>query len=239
MMMRSIVVLALLMSPVAFAQGISGPPYIAVHGDAKMDVVPDIFPLEVTLKETSTDTASTQAKIESLAKTIVDLASSENIPDADVAVSNLSISPEIKYDDKSETQIFLGNTYERKITVRFHQLDVLRQFLAKIPAAKQVQLETSAFAYSKADEARKTLVASAIKDARATADEMAAGVGMRISGVHTISNRGFNITYSESNGLQRVEVTGSRIGRANGDVVLKEGTITLDQDVYIVYALSN
>ena len=31
------------------AQTISGEPFIAVHGKAKAEVVPDIFPLEITL----------------------------------------------------------------------------------------------------------------------------------------------------------------------------------------------
>jgi hypothetical protein len=47
-----------------------------VHGKAKAEVVPDIFPLEITLKDTSKDAAKTQALIEGhAARILVDDAS--------------------------------------------------------------------------------------------------------------------------------------------------------------------
>lgn len=228
----------LIFPSLATAQSISGPPYIAVHGEAKMEVVPDLFPLEITLKETSKDTAATQARIEALAQKIVDLARTRNISDEDITISNLSISPEMDYDEKTEMQVFLGNEYERAIKIRFHSLDALREFLAEVPSEKQVRIDTGAFAYSKTDEAKRSLLASAIKNARTTADEMARGVGKRISDVHTISNQAFNIRYAESSTtLDTITVTGSRVA-APAAAVLKEGRVTLDQDVYIVYLIS-
>lgn len=221
------------------AQSISGPPYIAVHGEARMEVVPDVFPLEITLKETSRDTAAMQAKIESLAQKIVDLAQAQKIVDEDLSIGNLSISPEMDYDEKTEMQVFLGNTYERSIKIRFHSLDRLRTFLAQIPEGKQVHVDTGAFAYAKTDEAKRTLLADAISNAKSTADEMARGVGKRVSGVHTISNQAFNIRYAESaTTLDTVTVVGTAL-LAPGTVVLKEGRITLDQDVYVVYLLAD
>jgi hypothetical protein len=73
---------------------------------------------------------------------------------------------------------------------------------------------------------------------------MAAGVGRKLGAVQNISNQGLNVQYSQS--LDSVTVTGTRGSYAGNAVpaeappppaVLREGRITLDQDVYIVYEL--
>lgn len=233
------VVLLLAVSCSVSAQSIGGSPFIAVHGKASTDVVPDVFPLEITLKDTSVETGKTQALVEGYAQQIVALAADSRIPDRDVTVSNLSVSPSYRYNDERDTQVFLGNTYERKIRIRFRKLADLKAFIEAMPKAKQIQLDTAGFESSRSDELRRTLLAEAVGDARKTADAMATAVGKRVGAVHNVSNQGFNVRYVESDGyteLDRIEVTGSRIASAP-PVVLREGTISLDQSVYIIYLL--
>ena len=221
------------------AQSISGAPFIAVHGKASTEVVPDVFPLNITLKDTTLDTGTTQALIEGQAQRIIELAAKNSVPDRDVEVSNLSVSPSYRYDDDKDQQIFLGNTYEREIKIRFRALADLRKFIEVLPKARQVQLDTASFESSKSDELRRTLLADAVGDARKTAEVMASAVGKRVGTVHNVSNQGFNIRYVESDGytdLDRIEVTGTRVAQAP-PVVLREGTISLSQSVYIIYTL--
>ena len=223
----------------ADAQAISGAPYLAVRGNAVEEVVPDRFPLELTLKETSLDAAATQAKIEKLASDVLAVADGMQVAEEDITVSNLSISPDYEYDDKTEKQIFLGNTYQREIKLRFHTLDKMRAFIAALPSNKTLHLDTGVFGTSRSDEIRRGLLQKAIENARKTAEALAAGVGRKLGAVHTISNQGFNMRYSESaTTLDTVTVSGSNVALlAPGTVSLREGRITLSQDVYIVYAL--
>lgn len=224
----------------AQAQSIGGQPFIAVHGKAKAEVAPDIFPLEITLSETSKEAAKTQALIEDLARQIVGLTQTMEMADRDVTISNLDVSPEHRYNDRNDTETFLGNTYQRQIKLRFRTLADLQKMIASLPQVKQVRLNTGSFATSQADELRRELLAEAVGDARKTAEIMAASVGKRIGTVHNISNQGFNVRYAssgdafESTTLDRVMVTGSKIG---APVVLREGSIQLDQNVYIIYTL--
>jgi len=204
-------------------------------------VVPDVFPLEITLKDTSLDSAKTQALIEGYASKVVSLTQEMKMEDRDVTVSNLSVSPEYRYDDKDDEQVFLGNTYQRQIKLSFHTLEALKKMIEALPQAKQVQLDTGTFVSSKADEIRRDLLVQAVSDARATAEIMAKAVGKRLGTVHNVSNQGFNVRYVESSdsySLDTVTVTGSRL-RANAPapVVLTKGTIQLDQNVYIIYTL--
>lgn len=222
------------------AQSIGGSPFIAVHGKAKTQVVPDVFPLQIVLKDTSLDAARTQAVIEGYANQIVELSKKMEMDDVDVTISNLSVSPEYRYDDKDEEQVFLGNTYQRQIKLRFHTLEKLKQMIEALPKAKQVQLDTGAFESSQADVLRRELLTQAVDDARTTAEIMAKAVGKRLGPVHNISNQGFNVRYVESSdsySLDRVMVAGSPL-RANAPpVVLSKGSIQLDQNVYIIYTL--
>ena len=220
------------------AQAISGAPYVAVHGEARREVVPDLLPLKVTLSETSTDPAA-QARIEALAARILGIADGMKIAAADLSVPNLSISPDYDYDSKTDKQVFLGNTYEREIKVRFHALDAMRKFIAELPDDRALRLDTESFETSRSQELRRVLLDEAIADARSTAQALAAGSGRKLGPVHTISNRAFNVSYSEGGhggSLGAVTVMGTNAAPAP-PVVLREGRITLDQDVYIIYAL--
>ncbi|WP_162373467.1 SIMPL domain-containing protein [Pseudoxanthomonas sangjuensis] len=224
------------------AQAPADRPFIAVHGEAKMDVVPDIFPVELTLKETSTDAAATQQKIESLARDILAVTEKMKVKDDDVTISNLEISPEYKWDDDADKQVFQGNTYEREIKVRFHSLAKLNEFISALPKSNALRIQTAKFETSRADELRRELLDSAIANARKTAEVMATGVGRKLGAVQNISNQGLNLQYSQS--LESVVVTGARATDLYAPApppppaVLREGKITLDQDVYIVYELN-
>jgi len=239
--MRSIIVAAVLLLAAAGvqAQSIGGPPFIAVHGKAKAEVVPDIFPLDITLSETSKDTAKAQALIEGYAQQVIDLTQATGMADRDVEVSNLDVSPEYRYNDKNDTEVFLGNTYERRIRLRFHTLADLQKMISSLPQVPQVRLSTGSFATSEADELRRQLLDQAVADARRTADTMAKAVGKKIGTVHNVSNQGFNVRYvtSGDSTLDSVTVTGMGRSAAAPPVALREGTIQLDQNVYIIYTL--
>jgi uncharacterized protein YggE len=231
-----IAVALMLLACAAMAQAqTGGGPFIAVHGRAQQEVVPDVFPLELTLLETSKDTAATQAKIEALAKSVLATLDKMKIDNGDIEVSNLNISPGYEYNQESNKQVFVGNIYQRQIKVKFRSLEKLSQFIAALPQSGALHIQTGTFGYSKADELRRTLLDKAIADAKATAETMATGVGRKLGAVQNISNQGLNIRYSESAGLDKVVVTG-RLA-APSPAVLREGKITLDQDVYIVYSL--
>lgn len=242
--MKSIIAAAVLSlaALTAQAQSISGSPFIAVQGKARADVAPDIFPLEITLSETSKDAARTQALIEGLAQQVVELTQAMKMPGRDVTISNLDVSPEYRYSDRNDAETFLGNTYQRQIKLRFHTLADLQKMISSLPQARQVRLNTGSFATSQADELRRQLLSQAVEDARRTADIMATSVGKRIGTVHNISNQGFNVRYATSDeysgqSLDRVMVTGSRLQAPAPPVVLREGSIQLDQSVYIIYTL--
>lgn len=233
----ALMVVSMALAGAVNAQEIAGAPYIAVQGEAKQEVVPDLFPVKIILSETSVDAATTQGVIESLASDLLRIAARMKVPERDLTVSNLSISPGYKYDRDDQKQVFLGNTYQREINLRFHTLDALRDFIAALPEAKAMRIDTGEFLTSRAEELRRGLLQQAIANARSTAEAMAAGIGRKLGAVHTISNQGFNMRYSRSVNAIDVSSTESVALLAPGTVAMKKGVIELKQSVYIIYTL--
>jgi uncharacterized protein len=236
--------LLLAVSTPCLAQSLDGKPFIAAQGQAKKEVVPDRFPLVVTLSDVGMDAAKTRAKIEGLAEVVVASAVQQGIPDKDVEVRNLSIEPMEEWNDKTEQDVFEGNKYERVIKVTFRSLGELKTFFDALPKGKEVSVETGTFIYSEERAATKKLLQDAMADARATADSVAANLGKRIIGVHNVSDTPQGREYFRggySTDLESVNVTGNGVAAAAAGrpakLVLKEGQVTLTRTVYVIYLL--
>lgn len=235
----------LLLSPAVMAQSISGKPFIAAQGQAKVEVVPDIFRLKVTLADTGMDAAKTQEHVETLAEAVVDTAARMNIADKDIELRNLSIEAVEEWDEKSEKEVFKGNRYERVVNLSFHSLEALKAFIGELPKGKEVQVDTGTFSYSKEQAAVKALMQEAMSDARATADAVAAALGKKIIGVHNVSDTpqsgSYFRGYGATSNVEGITVTGGASIARNvpppAKLVLKEGTLTLTRVLYVIYLL--
>jgi uncharacterized protein len=232
-------ILLFLSASQAVAQAVSGVPFIAVRGHAEREVIPDEFAVEIVLTETSFDSAKTQKKIEDLAALALQLAKKYQLSDADISISNLSIDAEEKYNEKTDQDVFVGNSYTREIDLVFKSLKDLKAFVSEFPSGKEVKVSTSVFTSSKEREVRNELIKLAVQDAKADADALAQSVGKKIIGVQNISNAAGITGYSNYSNLEAVEVTGSRTTgfHRSADIVITEGVTTIKQDVYVIYLL--
>jgi uncharacterized protein len=247
-MRRALILWFLALAPVAQAQTFDSHPFLSVQGHAEAKVKPDIFPVTVTLEETGSDAAKAQGLIEDLAAKTLAAAEAQGAKDADIDVGNLSVSPETKWDDKGEREVFLGNTYEREIEVRFQSLDAVRGFIAALPDMKQLKIQTGEFKYSGSRELQRKLRREAIADARAAADDMAAAVGKRLGALFNVSDRAQSTIYSNmgyaggraplARSAEAIALLAPGAARSAG-IVLKEGEITVSADAYLVYLIAD
>lgn len=225
------------------AQSPEGKPFIAAQGQARTDVVPDRFPLKVTLSDTGMDAAKARAKVEGLAEAVVASAAQMAIPDKDVEVRNLSVEPVEEWNDKTEEDVFKGNKYERVVKVTFHSLDELKRFFDSLPKGKEVSVDTETFTYSQERAATRKLLREAMDDARSTADLVAANLGKKIIGVHNVSDTPQGRDYFRSGYSTEISAVNVMGSAATADaarpakLVLKEGQITLTRNIYVIYLL--
>jgi uncharacterized protein YggE len=256
-----ILVLLFAASPLAQAQSVGGTPFLAVHGTADVDVVPDIFPVSVDVGVTGTDVAKSQALVEDLTRRALDSARGLKLADADIRVGEVSIYPQEDYDDESRKQVFRGNRYSRSLELRFRRLADVKAFVASLPAGENLRVSTRRFESSVADEVRRKLLVDAIDDARRTADVLAAGIGRRVGPAQTISTAPMALSagsYINSIDVQNAESTTiltaeqlARVptarsitsvallapGTVRSEIVLEAGSVRLRSDVYILYLL--
>jgi uncharacterized protein len=262
--MRIAIFLVLLAtSESAVAQSLSGAPFIAVHGRANVDVVPDTFPVSVSLSETSIETSKAQETVERLTVAVLAQVRALGVKDADISVGNVSIDPQSSYDQKAKKSVFLGNEYSREINVHFRSLTDVKAFIAAIPSGKQVEVSTDVFESSDVNEIRRKLLADAMIDARKTADVLAANMGQRIVRIQTVSDRPLSLSvgsYINAIDVSSVEsttiLTAEQIakipvsrnitsvallspGTVKSEIVLEKGVVTLLTDVYVVYILGD
>jgi uncharacterized protein len=239
--------LSLLLPAVADAQSIAGKPFLSVQGHAEALVVPDVFPVEVTLKEISMTPAKSQALIEGLAQGVLASAGRLKVVDADIEVGNLSVSPEMKWDDDKEIEIFLGNSYERELKIRFRSLEDLKTFIADLPDSRNIRIDTQTFEVSNAAEIKRKLRRAAIDDAKKAAEEMADAVGKRLVDLQNVSDRAQTTAYSssgyDSGQLDYVRVQGTALlapgtVRSRG-IVLREGVIKITADAFLIYVMGD
>jgi uncharacterized protein YggE len=252
---------ALAMTHPAWAQSVGGTPYVAVHGHAEVDVVPDRFPVSISIHGEGMDVAGSQAKVEDLTRQVLASARELRIADADIDVGKLDIDPQYRYDQATQKQVFLGNRYSRGIALTFHSLADLRALIGKMPAGKNLDLSTLAWESSSANEIRRKLLVDAIEDAKKTADTLAAGIDRKVLSAQTISTSPMSLSVgSYINAIDVASVESTSIltaeqvrklpvarnvtsvallapGTVRSDLVLEQGTARLESDVYIIYLL--
>lgn len=248
-------------SPAVRAQSVGGTPFLAVHGVAEVDVVPDIFPVSVEIAVTGMDVGKSQSEVEALTRRALDAGRALKLADADIRVGEMSISPREEYDAATRKQVFRGNRYSRSLELRFRRLSDVKAFVAALPAGESLRVSTQEFASSVANETRRKLLVDAIDDARRTAEVLAAGIGRKVGVAQTISTSPMALSagsYINAIDVADVEATSiltaeqiARIpvprsitsvallspGTVRSQIVLEAGSVRLRSDVYVLYLL--
>jgi len=234
-MTRSLLGLALFaVSTLALAQ-VPDKPFIAVQGHAEERLVPDVFPVEITITDTSQSAGESQALVEGLARQVVAAAEKLKVPDKDLTIGNLRISPEQRWDDKLERNIFTGNRYERHFTVRLRTLSDLRSLVALLPEGRNLRLQTQGFERSDAGVIRRRLRSQAVADAQEQARDLASATGVRLGRLYTASDRPMGLPYARNvSAIEAVSVSGNVL---TSEMIVKEGEISIQSDVYLVYLI--
>jgi len=260
-MKKLLCLLLLALAAPAFAQTA---PFIAVKGEATIDVVPDLFPLDIDIHAEGMDLAKSQARVEELTRAVVAEARKLGLEDKDIYVGSIQISPQSRYEEKTEKEIFTGNKYARQVGLTFRDLDKLRQQVAAMPPGENVEVNTGIFQLSNAQEVRRKLLFDAIANARASADVLAAGVGRKLGNVQTISTSPLSLrggsyinpidvasvestTILTAEQIERIPVPRNvtsvallgkgSVNRTN--IQLEKGSVNLRAEVYLVYSLAD
>ncbi len=185
---------------------------------------------------------STAAQIEKQTLDLVTKLKSIGVKDEDIKVDNLSIEKE--HDDNMR---FVGNWYNRNITVNFDSKQNLIKFLSELDNVKNLEISSIKPGLKNIDVLKLDLMKDAVANSKHRAESLAALYGMRVLGVHTVSTTHISGDEGSYGGnartLDSVSVTGTRIRRVDAETkipieqVIEEGTIDLEEDIYAVFLL--
>lgn len=228
---RLILLCACLMaSSIAAADVLPGAPHLVVRGHAEREVRPDRFEVDITISRLGKSVAEIRSTVEGVTRQLVEQLQAAGLAETDIKATNLRIGAEFEYDDETERRTFVGNEASREITARFAGLQDLYRFLADVPAGDEVRVGGVRSMLSRDAEIKLELLDEAVADSKRAADELASRYGQRITGVYSISDQP---VAARAYALDRVQVTGSRIG-----AVLSEGVVKVEKDVYVVFLMS-
>ena len=182
-------VLISVMLPFSFAQAKS----ITVGGSAVKSIDPNIVVVsfEVWAKATTAKAAQQTSSSEfQRAKKIFD---NFKVEKKDIQTESYSVSPEYKYDQKTQQNLMIGFRVGQSMTITLRKTDDIGGFLDGLVTPAKVTdrgISVSGITWDsdKRDQVEISGLADAVQDARKRADEIAKAAGVKIKNVENISH---------------------------------------------------
>lgn len=227
---------------VANAQVIDGPDYVYVSGEASTKVMPDKFPVGISVSRTSQDVDGARRDIEEQVRTFVAQAHDAGIQEDDIDVRDLTVERVEKEDEKSGKVTYIGHSVVRNLQFDFRNVQTLRKFLSTIRMTRDVEIALDDPSVENEGEVRRKLLAEAVRSARANADLLATSAGRRLGPAHTVSDKPIRVRADNSGTtLDTVVVTGSSARRANANnelpVAVEPKSVEVTATAYVIFRL--
>ena len=211
--MRTLIALLLFACGTAFAgTPLPDAPHIAASGKGEVSAKPDAARVQFDFQSRAPQPLPAKQAVDAAVNRLLDGLDAYGVVDDDITASSLDASEDVDYDaDGKHTSN--GFVASRSVTVLLKDIDRLNDFLDSGLAAGARGIGSVDFESSREDALREEARKEAVADARAKAAEMAAAFGVRLGPVYSIGS--INSRYRDQYGattLDRIEVTGSRIG---------------------------
>ena len=241
-MQIALATMLLAVARMADAQVIDGPDYVYVSGEASTKVMPDKFPVGVSVSRTSQDVDAARRDIEEQVRNFVAQARDAGIQEDDINVQDLSIERLDKEDEKSGKVTYIGHSVGRNLQFEFRNVQSLRKFLSGIHTTRDVEIALDDPSVDNEGEVRRKLLTDAVRSARANADLLATAAGRRLGPAHTVSDKPIRVRVDNSGStLDSVTVMGSRIRREGANdalpVVVEPKSVEITATAYVIFRL--
>lgn len=241
-MQMAFVPVLLAMSAGVSAQVIDGPDYVYVSGEASTKVMPDKFPLGLSVSRTGQDVDAARRDIEEQVKAFVMQARQAGIEEDDIDVRDLNVERIEKEDDKSGKVTYIGHSVSRNLQFDFRNVQTLRKFLSVMRLTRDVEISLDEPSVESEGEVRRKLLADAVKSARANAELLATAAGRKLGPAHTVSDKPIRVRADNSGTtLDSVAVLGTRLRRESANdelpVVVEPKSVEITATAYVIFRL--
>ena len=210
----------------------TAPATIAVTGEGKVDMAPDMAMLSLgVMTQADTAAAALKANSEGLSGAL-DRLKAAGIEGRDIQTSGLSLHPNIDYSSTGREPQVRGYTASNMLTVRLRDLSVLGQTLDAVVTEGANTLNGLSFGLQNPDEATDEARRRAVADATHKAALYAEAAGVTLGRIVTISEQG------NYGGPQPMMMAEARFAKDAGSVPVASGEISIGATISAVYEIA-
>lgn len=166
---------------------------ISVSGMAERKVIPDEAHVNVNIGATAAKVEPAKAEHDRKLRLVMDIAKKAGIDEAQMKTQNSSIQPQYSYENNK--QVFKGYRVQTALDITVKKTEIIGDLMEKLSGAglesansqEWGNLLSVSYGVSNPDKIRDEMLADAIRNARAKADNMAAAAGGSVGGVIQIN----------------------------------------------------
>ena len=153
------------------------PPRIMTSGEAQIRVTPDRATVLVGVQTRAVTAAAAAADNARRQKAILDTLKAMGLGPDQLATQNYSVYPEMKYEPTGGNGRVTGYNVTNTVRVELKRIDQVGNVIDAVLAKGANQVNSIQFTVSTAQDARRTAMADAVRDARADAEVLAKAAG--------------------------------------------------------------
>ena len=210
----------------------TAPATIAVTGEGKVDMAPDMAMLSLgVMTQADTAAAALKANSDGLSGAL-DRLKAAGIEGRDIQTSGLSLHPNIDYSSTGREPQVRGYTASNMLTVRLRDLSVLGQTLDAVVTEGANTLNGLSFGLQDPDEATDEARRRAVADAAHKAALYAEAASVTLGRIVTISEQG------NYGGPQPMMMAEARLAKDAGSVPVASGEISIGATISVVYEIA-
>lgn len=241
-MKKLLLLVSCLWTAAAFADGLPTSPYIYVQGFAESRVAPDTLTLTFSAQATDKDQVTAKAAVSAKSTAVFKLFKQLGIADEAVAALDLSVAE--NYDYNSSKRVFTGYTVTRNFKVQLTDFALYPKLVDGLVELRLESINSAQPTYSKMTADAAKLKKAALAEARQQADEIAAGLGARVTSVFAVSPIAFGeipeAIFGGDNGngpiaLSAFSVANKRGGQAEDKYVFEK--LTFSQRLHVIFLI--
>ena len=230
-----ILLLGALLSMQLQAEALPNAPYVVVRGHAERNMVPDRFDIAITVQKSGLSVSEASATVETKTASIVQSLKALGLKPAQITATNINISPEYRYDNANQKNVFIGNQVSRNISAKFEDKQTLQKFLAQVPDGEEIRIGGISSSLSTQKKVESELLDAAVADAKNQAVMLLDKFGQKVVGLYTVSQEAPSIGFESKAMYRSMDVAAAPPPPGS---TMEEGVITVNKDVYVVYLIA-
>ncbi|KZN39803.1 SIMPL domain-containing protein [Pseudoalteromonas luteoviolacea] len=223
-------VMSVLLSTSAIAGSLPTSPHLYVKGYAEQAVAPDTAIVNVAINEKNKNLQFAKSKVDDVMARAIEIAKRFGVESKHIYAEQLNVYKQTRYNRTTNVEEFDGFKVSRNLTLRLKEVERYPELLQAFVDSGINQFNNTQFIVEDKEEVMKKLKASAIKQARLGAKELADGFGVKVGDLYSVSFSPMNVPVQPyARGKMMAAETMSVKDAYN------VGDTTLKAEVYAVY----